>query len=221
MQDPVFPGPAVTDDGDSLWKHVEIVRYADLAQREFARFTEWFYDRSFVPVVTADDPWVTLDPRVIRVERAKLVTLNRPVVVCATARLDEYMPSIDAYDNNWSSDWESITGTPKIALTDQEQGKLRLVPIPVDADTLQLTAVRFPLRELKDYTFGMEVTDPEHQDALLDYMRYRGYTKQDADAFDEDAAAAALTAFRGKAQVIKRRIALQRHPVGAIAYGGY
>lgn len=218
--------PVLDDVNDALWSDDEIIRYVNLAQRAVAKTAEVLLDRSTAAItqytVTASDPWITLDPRVIKIRRATLVTAKRKLALKTLEQMDAGYSS-DDYGNSLSSSsmgWEDIVSTPTIGVTNMETNKFRLAPIPAEADTLQLVVVRYPVEEIITEGSPIEIVDDKSQLAMLDYMKYLGYQKHDADIRSEELADKFLLNFARKAADVKREHSRLHKPSGTVTYGG-
>lgn len=105
-----------------------------------------------------------------------------------------------------------------------EEGKLRLIRIPVANDTLNLVVERLPLVSLAvarpaALPAEFEVRS-EHHLAMLMWMKHLAYSKQDAETFDKARAAEEeqkFTAYCAKALDEKKA---RNHKPRLIRYGG-
>ena len=182
-----------------LWSDEELGEYATDAQNEACRRARLLIDSSTTAVcqynVLAGDPWITLDPRVIFVRRAR--------VASRTPRLSR----LSYRDLDAIPGWEAQTGTVQSFITDMETGKLRLYkywpaddPLPVPPatatvmDTLNLTVVRLPLTDLTHLDDEVEI-HARYARNLRHWMAHRAYLKRDEDTFDEKKAAQAESLF--------------------------
>lgn len=167
-----------------LWSDDEVYHYLDVAQREFARETLIFSDSTTAEVcsvaVVAGEKFVELSPLIVQIRRAKLLSQSRALDLSTIDKIgDGYR--YDDYSNNSGSNWESATGTPRAILPDVEKDKGRLVPIPAANDTLELMVYRLPIETVTPASAELEVSDPEHQRALLFEMKSLAYGKHDSD----------------------------------------
>lgn len=215
--------PGSGDDSDSLWKDSEIYAYMDRAQKEFARLTEIFLDSTTVAItrstITADDPWATLDSRIIDIVRATLLSNNRKLIVKKVEEMDQGYLS-DDYGTVATSNWESNTGEPRYMIPNLEPNKARLVPTPVEDDTLVMTVVRYPKDDVKKASSVLEVTNTRYQYMLLDAMKWFAYEKQDADVFNLDISQRYQGKFFAQTAEVKNELRRRRRPGRGIVYGG-
>lgn len=219
-----------TDEDDPLWSTLEVYNYLDEAQKQFARKTDYFSDASTAEIVqtavTADDPWVTLDPRITKIRAAQLTVNNRKVTPVTFAQMEDQPNTIDTYGSpfNFSNsyNWQSAVGTPSFLITDMEKNKGRLASIPQTDDTLNLQVYRLPLKDITEDSASFEITETEYQRGLIIYMKYLAYSKNDVDTFEQDLADRAFGQARDFHLDVKRDMKRQRYSshVGTVRYGG-
>lgn len=212
-------------DEDALWKDSDFYRYLDTAQKQFARLTECFLDgETFDNVpVTANDPWVAISPRIVRIHSAYMNTLGRELDVKKFAEMDSFM-TVDDYGSSLSfaspGQWRTRTGNPSTLVLNMTKGKGRLAPIPTAADTLTLMVSRLPLTDITDESSTLEVDEVEEQRVLLLSVRAQSYMKQDADTYDSELAKRFEAEFTAACAQIKRNYDQLRHTAGTVRYGG-
>ncbi len=169
-----------------FWSFERLAKIASEGQREACRRGDLLID-STGPMcsvsVTAGEPIVTLDPRALEVKRIRLASRGFQLLPVTTGCMDEY-----------ASTWEQDSGEPTNYVTDYQTGAIRLYPIQAADDELLLTVRRLPLADLVDDADEPEIR-LEAQPALVQWMLYRAYSKQDADTFDPHKAARSLAEF--------------------------
>ena len=185
-----------TDADDPLWSTLEVYSYLDEAQKEFARKTDYFSDASTVAItqvsVTADDPWVSIDPRVTKIRAARLSSTGSKIWPVTFAQMEDQPNTVDTYGspfnfgNNYN--WMTAQGTPRFMVMDMEKDKARLASIPVADDTIELQVYRLPLNDITEDSVSLEVTETDYQRKLIPYMKYLAYSKNDVDTFEQDLA---------------------------------
>ena len=218
-----------TDELDPLWSETEVYQYMDQAQKYFARETDYFTDVSTAAIVnaavTAADPFVTIDPRITKLRGARLSDGTK-VTPVKYDDIDRVGYARDAYDTMQFSNninWESDTGVPRFAITDMEDDKLRLVPIPTANDTLNLRVYRLPLEDItEDCNTSFEITEYEYQRGLMYYMKYLAYQKNDSDVYNAELAAEALSQWGDFIGRVRRALDRKRFgsTTGVVRYGG-
>ena len=123
---------------DSLWSNYQLIQFLNEAQKEFAERTLIFKDsQSFDPAITEADPWITLDPRILRIERAELASEDRVIPIVT---IEEFQVSyfVDDYGYKRSASWETRTGPLQALISDIEAGYLRAYSIPEEDDVLDM-----------------------------------------------------------------------------------
>lgn len=205
-----------------LWSDDEVYFYLDLAQKKFARLTRIFQDGSTAAVtqvaVTAAEPFVDLDPRVLEVRRAKLSD-GSVVEVRNLNEMDEVYGELD-YGVPMSPRWETSTGTPRYMVMDIEEGRGRLAPIPVANDTLSLYVERLPLLDITVDSVSLEVRDSEDQYALLSWMKKLAYNKTDSQTYNPQLSTEAALEFTHYCSERKAELGNKRRRAGVVRYGG-
>lgn len=164
------------------WSEPEILQYLNLAQQRFCAFT--YVLKGSEPVaVTADDPWVDIPSYVVEIRKAYLASNGRKLDVLNLNRADEYFAD-DDYGTQLTGQWRTVTGTPRAIVLDIETDKGRLVPKPVENDSIELYYAHTPKKEIVSRGSSLSITDSRHQMALILYMRSLGYDRQDSDTQD-------------------------------------
>lgn len=130
--------------------------------------------------VSAGYPVVKLDPRIIDVKKARLSLDSQPLCPASV--------------NQLALDWENDSGIPSHYVTDYQSGSIRLYPTPIANDDLILTVSRLPLKDMESGNDKPEIRE-EYHPALVQWLLYRSYAKQDADIFDPAKSAKALAEF--------------------------
>ena len=159
--------------------------YANEAQVEAVRRSVPLRDSSLTASVSAGEPVVPLDKKVLRIIRARLKSQARPLEFLTIYELDR-----------GTSAWETMTGIPRVLVTDYQNGAVRLWPKPIRDEELLLTVERLPVKMEAD-TDEPEIRE-EHHRSLVNWILYRAYSRQDADMFDPNKAAIALKQFESE-----------------------
>jgi len=219
-----------TDADDPLWSDLEVYYYLDEAQKQFARKTDYFSDMSTADVcvatITADDPWVVLDPRVTKVRAAQLGSRPSKITPVTFAEMEDQPSTVDSYGSPFnfsqSYNWQTATGTPRFAVTDMERNKLRLTAIPQENDTLIMQVYRLPLKDITEDSARLEVEETDYQRGLINYMEHLAYSKNDVDTFEQDLADRAMARAREFHLDVQRDMKRRRYSAhaGTVRYGG-
>jgi hypothetical protein len=183
------------DTDDPLWTDVEVVRYMNLAQHDFAKRTLCLADASTASVVqlavTNTSKWVPYSPLILEFDPMSAYS----------AVLEREIPILDKYDFHrrmggddyglrrpLSTGWRTRTGSAQALISGIEVDKLRIYPIPTADDTLEVQVKRLPINLITDIS-STSVEVPEiqamfHEDLIV-YMMHRAYLKQDAECYDK------------------------------------
>lgn len=189
LDDKELPGSG--DSSYSLWSNTELFHYIDQAQREFARDTLCLVDASNFNAVTVtqDDAWVDIDPSIVEFKRIYLGSTGDRVEHLSLIDFEKGdMWHSDYGMNKLNSNWMQTSGTPSIAITDMDIDKLRLYPIPTQADTLNMIVYREPLEEIEDASTDLEIPD-RFRRALVWGAAVYAYGRDDVETFNAQAAA--------------------------------
>ena len=188
-----------------LWSDPEFDEYFDEAHVEACRRAHLLVDSSSGLTqanISALERFVEIDPRIIFVRRARI---GRRALQQATARdMDAHLP-----------EWESSgAGSPLAYITDWQTGGVVLYPPPATDGVLSMTVVRDPLYPLSTDDDSPEIP-PRYHLALLHWVSFRAYSKQDPDAQDPKSAANALALFEAefgpRAGAINERYSLENY----------
>lgn len=216
-----------TDTDDPLWSSEEVYSYMDNAQKIFSRETDYFSDVT-TPEITqidflAGDEFVKVDSRITLIRGARLSSSSKDIEPITHSNMDIALYTADAYSSSFSNtNWTTATGTPAYIVTDMEHNKLRLVPIPVEDDTLKLHVYRLPLESLTEDSSDFEIEEDEYQRGLLFYMKYLAYMKNDSDAYSSALSDKSFSLWNNFIETSKRYLRRQRFSStkGTIRYGG-
>ena len=169
----------ITDDSNLLWSNAELVDYLNEAEREACRRSFLLLeseDTDIIRISVEEDTAVyALNPLILEVLSGTLTTAKR---VLSVEQPLEYFQSI-------SGSWNTLTGIPTAIITDYQTGKIRLYKIPVEDDTLMLTAYRLPKTEMTwaNRSSSPEIDSSYHMD-LIWWILYLAFSKYDSETED-------------------------------------
>lgn len=169
-----------------LWSDTEITGYANDAEREACRRARLITDSTTAAVCSITLSTAVsypLDPKVLFINRVKLVGESIPLAPISYKDLDRQVPG-----------WEDNTGTPTHFVKDTDTGRFRPYPTPTVAGTAKLTVTRMPLEDMVTSHDEPEIR-PHLHDSLLFWVLYRMFSKPDNDGHDEVKAAKNLGLF--------------------------
>ena len=165
--------------------------YANEAQDEACRRGQLLRD-SLASLCTisfeAGDEAVGLDHRVIRVLRA-FVDGHEAWVVD--------VEEMDCLRPGWQFQDATTAGRPLRLVTGMSTGKLHLWPKPSQDGVIRLTVQRLPLKPMRADGDSPEIR-PELHRALVPWMLYRAYSREDSDLYNDRKAAVHLAKFEAE-----------------------
>lgn len=165
-EDPTYDGSI--PDSYSLWSNFQLIQYLNQAVNEFASKT-YCLKGSAELKVEADNQFIDLDNRILKVEHAELGSTNRVLKVIT---LEEFV-------TKYGPTWTTRSGKPQVLITDVEYDKLVLWPIPEVDDTIKLTVRRVPLEDLDQMEDTPEIPSQYHY-GLLHYMKFQAFSSPKA-----------------------------------------
>lgn len=123
----------------------QIYRALTQAQNELARDALCFTQtRGLSYAVAADQAWVEVDESIIRPRSITLGVTGEQVEPVTVMELESVLAMPD-YGVMTRPDWRTLTDrTPRYAVTDLENQAWRMVPIPTESVTLNVTAWYYP-----------------------------------------------------------------------------
>lgn len=179
-----------------LWSETEFYAYLNEAQDLFTRLTGGIADRrSPLTKISykSGDQFKTFDSRIIRIKGA-FDENNRVVTI---RNLDNFEgPNLeDDYGLHIREGLDdSRTGPIRYLITDVEDGKFQLYPIPEADGHVRLFVYRRPLDMIENNSSELEIHEHHHLN-LLNWVKYKALSKQDAETFDGQKATAFRQAF--------------------------
>ena len=170
-----------------LWPNLILNLYANEAQTEACRRGHLLRDSVTTAIcqlaVTAGDPIVELDPRILDIQRMRLASQFIQLRGISVQEMDDSIPG-----------WENQSGLPWRGVTDYQSNAIRLWPSPSANDVLKLSVIRLPLVDMVADTDEPEIRK-EYHPQLVQWMLHRAYAKQDSEVFDANKSQTALANF--------------------------
>lgn len=205
-----------------LWSDFEFFIYLDDAQKTFVRRTGGISDSSSaitrIPF-RINDTLIKFDERILRITQAK-DDQNRKIVVRNIDNFEDSPYLDDDYGNMVNAGLDDgRTGPLRYIITDMEQNKLRLYPLPDTAGTLQLYVRRLPLDDIEDEDSTFEIHSQHHL-ALLNWVKYLAFMKQDVETFNQSKAEDFRIAFEAYAVAAAREKSGREDRKRVVRYGG-
>jgi hypothetical protein len=158
-----------------MWTDDEIIGYANEAVDEACRRALLLVDSSSTASEASlgiGESEIDLHDSVIYVRRVRISGAHA-LQPCVSREMDERVPG-----------WEdSQASTPMLFIPDWETNKIKVWPPASAAVEIKMTVIRTPLNEMSEDEDEPEISGRYHR-ALLDWMKFLGYSKQDADTMD-------------------------------------
>lgn len=179
-----------------FWSDGEFYTYLNEAHDLFVRLIGGISDRrSPLTKVSykAGDQFKKFDPRILRIkgatnEKQKILGIYNFDNFDGRSRGDDYGASyVDGID-------DTKTGELQYLITDVDAKEFQLYPIPESDGYIRLFVSRRPLDKIEGGSSEFEI-DEHHQLNLLNWVKYKALSKQDAETFDSEKAAAFRLAF--------------------------
>lgn len=211
LDDPEMPGNG--DDSDCLWSDAELTRYLADAQEILCTKADVLFDQSTFTITTAagGDGLYAWDESITKIRKG-IVTGQRVLEVLSVS---DIMRKFNVTDLGWTlTDWEESVGDPKYIVTDYEVGFVRLVPIPVQIETIKLHVYRLPTDSAV-----MEIPERYRRELLL-YAKYKAFDKHDADVHNENNALKYKGLWEQSLTAIAKEEKRRNKGLQVVSYGG-
>lgn len=168
---------------DYLWSDALVYGYMDDAQKQFCRDAYGIEDaRSYSIATAAGSEWYAMDSKILElrgVVDSRGCTI--PVHTAPQARFRGVR-------------FDGVSGRPQCFVKGMQRGYLRAYPIPTSSDTGTYRLETLRLSEDIGAGDDFEIEDHHHRN-LLSWVKYRAYSKHDAETFNAAKAAEFRTEF--------------------------
>lgn len=195
-----------------LWSDEELLGYIDDAQFMFCRKTDGIPDDE-----TADVTQLAVVPDDDRIDLHASIRLVRGAYRTDTGAPVEVLNNEDLARRGWRFDGR--TGAVKALVIGGSQNRARVWPVSSETVTLQLSVFRLPLTHITDTDQAFEIAEEHHRHLGL-WCMHLAYLKQDADAFDKDAAESYEKRFLAYCANVADEERRKRHKTRVVSYGG-
>lgn len=194
-----------------LWANDEVFHYMNEAQKTFCRLTGGIADASTPSVtrvsVTTGNPWAKISPLILKVRG----------INGADGR---YLDPVNYEDmQHHGIRLNAYPATPRALILGMSTNEVRVYPVPVADETLELLVYRLPLKAIDDFDQKFEIAE-QHHAALLLWMKHLAYGKQDAETFDKSKRDEFKAAFEQYCFGAKVEKDTAKHKTRTVAYGG-
>jgi len=195
-----------------LWSDEEVYGFVDSAQNKFVKLIGGLADTTspftMLPMTLTTDR-VKIDKRILKIRDAYRVSDGRLIEVI---NFEDMRTRRIRFDGR--------TGMPEYLIIGMEPEYARFYPAPATVDTVQLLVDRLALHRITDEGDQELEVDEQHKDGLMYWMKYRGYSKQDAETFDKGRAADFEMKFKEYCGEALKEKARAMHKTRITAYGG-
>lgn len=215
-----FRSEVVDEEEPYLWADTDVFRYMNEAQMMLCRMAQGVSDTTSDVAkvsITAGEETSPLDPRVLKVRGAQLVSNGRPLRILNYEDLQ--YETVSDYGLSQISALPSRPGTVKAMIVGIEDNMVTWVDIPEADDEVKLIIYRLPLETLTDFDQELEV-DARHHNALLWWMKALAYQKQDAETFDRGRSKENEDRFFAYCEKVYHEQRRAKHKARQVAYGG-
>ena len=204
-----------------LWTREEFLAYLNEAQDLHITEIGGIADRSspFTKVsYKAGDKFLKYDERILRIKGAWDEN-NRRVGIKNLDNLDGVAMSDDYGSRSLTGLDDALTGEVRVIITDVEDEKFQLYPIPEAVGYLQLYVFRRAIYEITEDSEKFEIPSAYHLN-LLNWVKYKCYGKQDVETFDGTKAAEFRSAFTAGVDKAGRDREARHDRKRVVSYGG-
>jgi len=205
-----------------LWSDDEFYEFATDAQEMFTRLTGGIADSTTASVTqltaTASTEYTAISPLILKIRLARRADFRSLEIL--NFEDAEGAGREDDYGSQWRGNRLDATEGPLAGMiSGMEQDQVRWLPIPAVTETVMLTVDRLPL---KSVTAGTKFEiHAHHHIHLLHWIKYRAYSKADAETFDKTRAGESKNRFNeyvdGLARIERNR---RRHKYRTVQYRG-
>jgi hypothetical protein len=226
-----FRSEVSDEDQPYLWSDPDVLQYAIEAQDMLVRLTGGIRDVTvaaadvgapptrLADLVLADgSPYTAFSPYILRIRSGRLLTVARDVTFIQEADMGKVMVRDYGFSQGLSFD-DADEGDVQYGVLGVRDKFIRWVRVPNAADTCRLHVMRLPYPRIEEQEDDLEV-DAQYHAHLLDWMKYLGYSKQDAEARNDKQAATFRASFMAYADQARAEVERQRYKVRTVQYGG-
>lgn len=168
-----------------FWSDEEFYAYLNEAQDLFVRGIGGIADRRS-PLTKVSykigDQFKRFDARILKIKGA-FDENNRVITIMNLDNFDGPYFEHDYGVQILQGLDDSRTGEIKYIITDVEDDRLQLYPIPENDGFLRLFVYRRPLDEIENASSELEIKEHHHL-CLLNWVKYKALMKHDAETFD-------------------------------------
>ena len=204
-----------------LWEDAEFYAYLNEAQDLHITEIGGIADRSssFTKITyKSGDQFLKYDPRIFRIKGAWDED-NRRISIVNLDNMEGIAGDDDYGARVLSGLDDSLTGPIRAIITDVEDERIQLYPIPEAAGYIQLYVFRRAVYGITEESEEFEIPSYYHLN-LLNWVKYKAYSKQDVETFDTKKAMEFRIEFMAGVDKAKRDRASRHDRKRVVQYGG-
>jgi hypothetical protein len=206
-----------------LWTEEEVTDYADIAYRQFIRYTggiaDFTSDACSIELSVGVDLYDT-HPTIIRIMEASLRSTGREIKVLNNTDVPRLFGTFSDYGLTRDLITKNTPGQPRFMIIGMQKDLAKVIQIPVEVDFIDMVIYRLPFEHIVDGSHPLSDIDTEHHRSLLNGMKAMAYAKQDAETFDKTKSVDAEAKFRAYCAERKAEWERKLYKPRAVAYGG-
>lgn len=168
--------------------------------------------------LTADEPWSAFSPYILRIRSGRLLSTMKDIVFIHEADLSSHRVRDYGFSIPNMLD-DADTGVVSAGILGITDKMIRWYKVPEADDTCKLHVLRLPYPRIVDEDSCLEV-DGKHHLELITWMKYRAYSKEDAETYDKGLAESNKARFEEYIEQVKAEVSRERHKPKQVRYGG-
>ncbi len=206
-----------------LWSSSDVFSYMNDAYRMFVRLTGGIPDftspATEVSIIAGEAVGV-LDPSILKINKAQRASDGGEIEIINYTDLGKMAPVTNDYGQPQTLTMDSQPGIVRYGIIGMQRNTVRWVKVPLVDDMANLIIYRLPFGRITDGGQDLTDVDEDHHLSLLDWMKYRAYGKQDADAFDARKSEDYKATFEAYCAFVRSEIERYKSKVRVVGYGG-
>ena len=204
-----------------LWSDSEFYTYLNDAHDLHIRLVGGIADRTSAITKLSykvGDQFVKYDDRILRIKGAWDET-NRVISIRNLDNFESEFLEDDYGSRSYAGLDDGLTGDVRFLITDVEDQKVQLYPIPDHVGYVRLFAYRRPLEDITEGSTELEISSQHHLN-LLNWIKYKAYMKQDVETFEGSRAMEFRAAFSEGIEEAKKAKSEREDRKRTVSYGG-
>ena len=170
---------------DFKWDELELIDYLNDSIDEICLRSNVLVESQNESItsytVTAGEPLIELDNRIIKIKSARLLLLDQSEENPNNRRYGLLQSRPVTFFERYFWNWEEDESDPWAYIPDMQVGYIRLYPKPKLDDTLRLIVTRYPLQRFNNQNLDEYPELPEFHEYLVDGIMKNAFEKDDED----------------------------------------